>query len=407
MRIKAQSVLFLLVLACICWPFTMLLAQEPPPPPPETSESAPPPPEEASAEVPTNDPVQMIQKIEAELSATASASDVAMNGADFENCRSELKDRLVKCPDEDCKKSSWEDFKACSAAITKTQLLDKRNRVMAEAENLSAQATNTEACLLIINLRPQCDTDQDCKERVWKVYQGCADRFTEGAGEKKVVIVSEADKKILEAEAQTLGAEDAKAKAELETKLAQEAQAKELARKQAIEAEKLELARKARELEEREQQARKLLEVKPVTVSIDTKPALAPMNTQSLFAPAPFNECQSQFISRIKESQRMYQLNPIPRFDNAYVNQVNESVENLRKCYAEKNLGAVQVPTTNEILTEFGRPITTPAQCDEIIVGDLAARCDKNWACRQEAHLKAWACKAVTSSAQAALQNNP
>lgn len=421
MRYKALLATMLILMICISGSCPPAFAQEMPPPPVETaSQDAPPPPledapppaeealpsEMASTTASTSDPVAMIQKIEQELSAVQ-GENPALQGGELDSCRNELKERLVKCPDEECKKASWDEFRACSAAVTKTQLLDKRNRVLAEAENLSAQATHTDACLMIINLRPQCDNDQDCKERVWKVYQTCSDKFAEGTRETKTMIVSDADKKILEAEAQTLGAEDAKAKAELEAKLAQDAQASEVARRQAIEAEKLALEKRSQELLERQRQAQKLLEVKPVVVPIEVKPSLAPMNTQTPYAVAPFNDCQSQFISRVKESQRMYQLNPIPRFDNAYVNQVNEALEGMRKCYAERNLGAVQAPTSLDILTEFGRPITSPEQCDEVIVGDLAARCDKNWACRQEAHLKAWSCKAVTSAVQAAIQNNP
>lgn len=349
---------------------------------------------------------KMIASVESEIEKNTDQS--AMPKFDHTMCRDELKDRLGKCLDEGCKSAAWSEFRVCLSTQLNTFVIDKRNKILIEAESLSTKASDKDSCLAIINLRQNCDTDEDCKERVWKTYQNCSDRFVGDANGAAVpkVLISADSQKLIESDIKIMGANDKKAQAELESQITQEKQAQGQSEGYSLEAEKKKLLDQKKELEERSHNITKVLQQAVPTPIIAIEPVLAPINTQNPFSQAPFNECQKQFVVKVKELQRVYQLNPVPRFDNSYVNGVKDAFVDLRKCYSLKNLGSVQVPTSSDILTSFGKPIQTTADCENVIVGDLGARCDKNWSCRQEAHLKSWACKAVVSEVIAAQQSH-
>lgn len=347
---------------------------------------------------------EVIKEVENEISSNSGPIDAA--GAKKEKnaqCRAQLRTRYSGCKTKSCKDSALTEFKFCTVSQVKTVREKKQKEAFAKAENLKKSAIKPDSCLSILRQREVCGKNEKCRSRLWKEYQSCLNKFSEE--ETKDMPKQEEEEKLSPEELkefqisiQRLQHEAEVARAKLEKSMTDKKRTKlqaELKEKQ----KQLEELKKKSPAQEKAEVAAEKTKKAPATTPVKaiSKPIIK-AGASGFEAVKAHHDCQNAFKDKIKASQKKYQLNPLPRFDNTYVESVRAAHTEMKACAASKKLGKITVPYDEGIHTTAGGVMMrSPTDCERAFASDLDKKCGNDWGCRNKAQQKAWMCKALVS----------
>ncbi|USO01661.1 MAG: hypothetical protein H6849_01255 [Alphaproteobacteria bacterium] len=358
----------------------------------------------------------VIAEIEREITGVSETNNTKLSAKTEPNlrCRTQFRQAHKTCTTDRCRDSAITEFRFCTVSVAKIAHEAQQKASFEKAEVLRMEAVKPDSCMTILQLRTVCGKNTQCKSALWQTYQSCLRRFDtsgkkwEDASMKNEAKLSPSELKEFQISIERLQSEASQARAKLEEK-----NNKKMMRK----------ARKQLKINKRKLKnlstKNKKLGGKGVTHKSDVPPIVRPKPLPHNGKPmkdsvsAPGNiakvsalikegdgtkKCQQTFIEAVQKCQKRYQLNPIPRFDNAHVECVRTAHTEMTECGVKQGILGLAVPYHEDIHLEFeGQKPENPQACEKLFASDLDKKCGKNWSCRNRLQQKAWMCKALVS----------